>query len=406
MNFNHKYGCQKCEVQGEFSKQFRNMSYPCIDATRRTNETFRQRKQPEHHKDVSPFEELINIDMIKAFPISDPLHLLHQGVMKKLLLRWIGKVKGYSRKWSKLIVDSVSKYLLETNKQMPSDIHRSLRSLNDISNWKGVEFRTILMYVGVTALRPVLGDDEYEHFLTLFCACTIVSCSLYKVYTPLAEKMFKSYVEKYISLYGRHSITSNVHNLVHICEDLTGNNIDSINQISTYKYENCLRLLGMKIQSCNRPLEQISRRLIEIQHLNTDLLGNQSSQIDLDPHVEYEVEKNYFSKITIKSDVMLSSRKIGDQWFLTRSGDIVKMKHIIKVSDSYKICGQSLLQKGPFFMKPLDSTRLSVFKSDGKLSCEVCMHEISAVKAKMMRLKFEEEYVYIPILHTLEILNK
>lgn len=383
------------------------MSFPVINAPRRTNETFRQKKQPGHHNEVSPFEEL-NIDMVKAFPISDPLHLLHQGVMKKLLLRWIGRVKGYTRKWSKQTMDLVSQYLLAANKRMPSDIHRSLRNLNDLSNWKGVEFRTILMYVGVTALRPALRPDEYEHFLTLFCACTIVSCSFYKHYIPLAEKMFRNFVQKYILLYGAHSVTSNVHNLVHICEDLVGNNMYSIDQTSTYKYENCLRLLGMKIQTCNKPLEQISRRIIEIMQLNSDLLGNQFSQInnDHDPFVEYEIEKNCFSKITIKADVVLSSRKIGDQWFLTRSGDIVKMKYATKASESYKIIGQPLVQMGPFFLKPLISTSLFIFKSDGILSSELCTYDIDSIKAKMMCLEFQSEYVYIPILHTLEILNK
>lgn len=185
--------------------------------------------------------------------------LLHQGVTKKCLQRWTGlpkNVKGYSRKWSKQTTNSVSQYLVEANKQMPSDIHRSLRGLDELSNWKGVEFRTFLMYVGMGALRPVLENDEYEHFLLLSCACTLVSCNVYKKYKQLAKNMFKTYVEDYILLYGRHSITSNVHNLIHIADDLLENNIDSIEQISTYKYENSLRLLGLKLQTCNRPLQQ------------------------------------------------------------------------------------------------------------------------------------------------------
>lgn len=101
----------------------------------------------------------------------------------------------------------------------------------------------------MVALRPVLPDDEYQHFLVLCCACTIVSCNVYQNYIKLAKKMFKAYVNEYIRIYGRHSITSNVHNLIHIADDLMDNNICSIDQISTYKYENSLRLLGMKLQS-------------------------------------------------------------------------------------------------------------------------------------------------------------
>lgn len=423
MSFNHKNGCQKCEITGEFSTAYHHMSFPDINAPRRTNETFRQRKQQSHHKQASPLEDL-NIDMINAFPICDPLHLLHQGVMKKCLQRWIGNVKGYSRKWGRLTIESVSRYLLQANKLMPSDIHRSLRGLNELSNWKGVEFRTFLMYVGMAALQPVLKDDEYEHFLTLCCACTIVSCKYYKCYIPIATKMFNMYVEKYICLYGRHSISSNVHNLIHITEDLIANNMHSIDEISTYKYENCLRLLGMKLQSCNKPLEQISRRLIEIFHLNTNLLesalhgdssGISGSRMEIDhdhelnflPYVQYELsQKNCFSKITIKPNIFLSSRKIGDKWFLTQSGDIVGMKYATKIANSYKICGFSLIQKSPFFMKPLDSQKLFIFKSNGELNSELCMHGIDSIVAKMICLAIGTHFVYMPILHTLDILRK
>lgn len=186
------------------------MSFPNLEAPIRTNDTFRQKHQVAHHKHDSPFESL-DVDMVKQFTIADPLHLLHHGIMKKCLQRWTGGVKGYSRKWTKHTTESASRYLLELNKQMPSDIHRSVRGLDELSNWKGVELRSFLMYIGMVALQPILENDEYEHFLLLCCACTMVSCNVYKDYIPLAKKMFRSYVMTYIRIYGRHSISSNVH---------------------------------------------------------------------------------------------------------------------------------------------------------------------------------------------------
>lgn len=150
VNFNHTNGCQKCEVTGKYNSSFRHMSYPDMNASRRTNESFRERKQHAHHKIASPFQEL-DIDMVKAFTISDSLHLLHHGVMKKLLRRWIGKVKGYCKKWTNAIIDSVSQYLLDINKRMPSEIHRQMRSLKEICKWKGVEF---LVFLCMLALLP------------------------------------------------------------------------------------------------------------------------------------------------------------------------------------------------------------------------------------------------------------
>lgn len=86
VNFNHRYGCQKCMVQGEF---YRCMSFHRIvvtDAERdremRTDQRFRERYQREHHLLKSPLESL-PIDMVKQFPVSDSLHLIDLGVMKR-----------------------------------------------------------------------------------------------------------------------------------------------------------------------------------------------------------------------------------------------------------------------------------------------------------------------------------
>lgn len=86
--FNHKNGCQKCIVVGVYNREFRNVSFPNINASRRTDELFRNRIQSTHHKEDSPFENL-GIDMIMAFPTSDPLHLLELGVMRRCLYRWV-----------------------------------------------------------------------------------------------------------------------------------------------------------------------------------------------------------------------------------------------------------------------------------------------------------------------------
>lgn len=89
VNFNHKFGCQNCMAQGEYFRRFRRMSFhrnPITDEERqqelRTDLNFRNRYQPEHHRTYSILEEL-PIDMVRAFPTSDPLHLLDLGLMKR-----------------------------------------------------------------------------------------------------------------------------------------------------------------------------------------------------------------------------------------------------------------------------------------------------------------------------------
>lgn len=406
VNFNAKHGCQKCLTIGKYDKTARTMSFPIINADRRTDQMFRQRTDPHHHKENSLLEQL-PINMISTFRVSDTLHLLHLGVMKKCLQRWIGKTKNSDKKWNKTKINETSHYLLDCNKNMPSDIHRAIRDLDALAYWKGVEFRSVLHYIGMVAFRPVLPDDEYEHFLTLCCAATICCCKTYKSFIPIASGMFEKYVKDYSHFYGEGTIGSNVHNLLHITEEMIEHNIGNLENFSTYKYENCLRLLGMRLQSCNRPLEQISRRLIE----NSIINDQEYNEDKFFPSLQYQLPTNeceyqLYSKINIGPGIFLSCRKKGDQWFLTDSGDIVKMTYAFNFHNTYNICGFPLMSKGRFFDKPIKSDKLNIYKSDGKLGEEACIYNMNTVAAKMICLDFESNFVYIPILHSLEILSE
>lgn len=85
-----------------------------------------------------------------------------------------------------------------------------------------------------------------------------------------------------------------------------------------------------------------------------------SSTDSLMNHIyELPTNKNCYSKITIKPDVVLTTRKIGDQWFLTRAGTIVKMVHATKVENSYIIYGFSVMSKKDFFSK---ATKIKSFE--------------------------------------------
>lgn len=76
-------------VQGQF---FSSMSFHRIVVTQterdkelRTDKKFRERYQPEHHLQRSPLEDL-PIDMVKQIPVSDSLHLIDLGIMKRFEL--------------------------------------------------------------------------------------------------------------------------------------------------------------------------------------------------------------------------------------------------------------------------------------------------------------------------------
>lgn len=409
VNFNGEFGCQKCEVNGEFDKHFHKMCFPNICAQRRTDESFRQRQQPKHHKAERSLIEELPINMITAFPTSDPLHLLELGVMRKCIYRWIFGARDYGGKWNKQLISRVSELLKSLQTYMPSDIHRSVRGLDTVRFWKGVEFRTLLLYVGIVAFKDALKENEYLHFLTLSCAATICSSKFHSKYLSVAKVMFSSYVNKYIQLYGKSEIGSNVHNLIHICEDMEQLGIENLDKISTYRYENSLRMLGLKLKSCRAPLQQVSRRIIEA--INDENNTYKSLYVDcgtFETSIQYESRFEHeivYNKINLRPNVSLSSRKEGDQYFLTKSGDIVKMKHAIRTEIGFEIVGNRLTNKSPFFEKPITSSKLHIYASEGEFENELRGYKLDNVMAKMLVMLYKDTMVCLPILHTIDELN-
>jgi hypothetical protein len=69
------YSCERCCVKGTYNN---GMSYNSLDAPIRTDETFANKEQPEHHTGTSPLVE-INISMVSSF-VLDYMHLVLLGI--------------------------------------------------------------------------------------------------------------------------------------------------------------------------------------------------------------------------------------------------------------------------------------------------------------------------------------
>lgn len=179
VNFNHYHGCAKCTTIGKWDYKGHHMSFPRIDAPRRSDASFRNQDDEDHHKEISPMQEL-PINMVEDFPIADSLHLLDLGVMKKCLVGWTHGSFNFRTKWSGREIDEVSLLLYSFNQYKPTEIHRAIRKLDCLKFWKGLEYRTFLLYLGVVILKDFLSVETYSHFLLIFCSVTICSSKSYQ----------------------------------------------------------------------------------------------------------------------------------------------------------------------------------------------------------------------------------
>lgn len=229
---------------------------------------------------------------------------------------WIDGIKQIPRRrlkgWTIDQKQEIDLLLAQLNSEMPTEIHRAIRGLKYMNVWKGSEYRTFLLYIGIVVLKDFLPLDQYNHFLELFCAVTICYSIVYQKYRFIAKELFDEYIENYVFIYGIDAIGSNVHNLCHVIDDVK--RFGNLNEISTYEFENALGQMKLWLRRCDKSLEQIARRISESHNIENRHWLDPNDNVFL-PSVKYQLNGNSYKHINIKPNVILSSRKLGDKFF-------------------------------------------------------------------------------------------
>lgn len=292
-------------------------------------------------------------------------------------------------KFSSGDANKVSEWLKESNKFSPREFTRETRTLNEISHWKAIEFRHILLYFGLVVLKGILQPEMYDHFIYLFCAIRIVSCqtlvSNHKM-RLIARKLLLDYVEMYIDIYGLDSINSNVHNLCHLMDDVE--RFGGLRNISAYPFESGLYRIKRKLKTGAKPLAQIRNRIIEMYSHQPQDRSNQTSYPILNG-LRTERFKTFMLGTNLK-----------DRWFLTTNGSVVSMNYALQNDSGKFIVGQPIKNLNDFFIKPFASRYLDVYT--GKLEfVDSKRYNIDEIKCKMVGLKnHDSSYTFLPLLHT------
>lgn len=405
-NFNGRHGCQKCVVVGEWSHDNRTMSFPHYGLPVRTDQDFRNRTCSSHHKAKSPLEDL-PIDMIKDIIVAEELHLIHLGYMKRCLFGWRdGTFKNYKGKWTASEISSISQYLWAC--KMPRELHRTVRGLDYLSNWKGLEFRTFFHYISIAVLKNYLEYELYEHFLLIFCAITICSSNVYSHLLDTAKDMIICFVEMYISIYGIGSITSNIHNLAHVVEEV--NRFGILSSMNAYPFENKLYHIKRLLRHGKYPMAQAANRLTEMSKLSLITKDVKTYPICSGENNGDEISKarmneRYFYKVEIEDGLYLSNEE-HNKWFLTKNNEIVGMENSIKKYSGLLIYGTALEILENVFEQPIRSSYINIFKSNLIKKQETKFYCINDIKCKLVMIsQNQNQFIFIPLIHTLDLCN-
>lgn len=343
----------KCTIEGQYSYISRTVTFPKLNCTLRSDEKFRRKEYGGHHKEESPLLRIPGLDMIKDFIVADSLHLLELGIMKRCLVGWRDGTLGFGAKMCGRDIEQLTEAILRT--KLPSEIHRSMRGMDCLAFWKGVEWRAFLNYIGIVVLKDVLSGHVYEHFLLLFIAVTICSCSIYAKYNSKAQHMFEQYITEYKNIYGEEHVTSNVHNLEHIVSDVK--RFGPLPSLSSYPFENALFQIKKMLRHGHNSLEQVANRIVE----KTTITNSHKKKNSTYPAVK---RTNSVVQCYIRDDFFINTN-FRNSWFMTKRQQIVQM--VCALTNEKRetfITGRQVSNLECFFVKPIRSSYLHIYQAN------------------------------------------
>ncbi|XP_061508321.1 uncharacterized protein LOC133392261 [Anopheles gambiae] len=332
--------------------------------------------------------------MIRDIIVADRLHLIDLGIMKRLLLGWRDGKLGI-KAWNKQQIELIDKALDKI--RQPSEVHRKQRPIKYIKYWKASECAFFLHYPAIAVLKDHLPQNVYKHFLLLFCAITILSTRVYKQKWPLAGQLLDKFVADFPTVYNERYMTSNIHNLQHVFEDV--DRFGPLSEISTYPFENMLQYLKNLLRSGWKNLEQAINRLSELDEFEMPMERS---------NVKYPTicTKGKITTVHVRENFNLQNND-KNCWFLTKDCCIIKFKSTNTETVNggrLSISGQKLAVKGLAFSEPFDSSELFIFKGNTE-SLENYRLELNTdfIKCKLVCIKgiTPNDTMFIPLVHTL-----
>ena len=328
---NAKHGCERCTTIGQYIA--RRVVFTSDICTPRLDDAFRDNTYLMHKTGDSPLLSLDGINMITCC-VLDPMHLLFLGVCR----RFLSFLKsGPNVRLSHGQLDLISKRLLDISKRTPSEFARKPRSILELERWKATEFRQFTLYTGIVALKGIVDDKLYNLFLGFSVAIRLLHLDNpveRNKMLPFARKLLVYFVHNSRIICGDEFVTYNVHNLLHIADDVEHHNC-SLSELSAFPFENFLQCLKRIVRNAkSNPLVSAVKRIQE-RSIHKCPWGYKIT--DVDPKV---------------------STKTRDKYFISKDGKFCEVEELNGNQLSCRVISKKYLQ--PVFLKPVDSSKYDI----------------------------------------------
>ena len=395
--------CEKCIVHGEYLGK---VIFPDTEAPLRTDKSFDEMTDEDHHKEVCPLNPL-PVGFVTQFGL-DYMHLACLGVMRRLILYWKGPVGPLSVRLGRKQIDVLSSKLIQLTPFIPVEFARKPRSLDEILRWKATEFREFMLYGGAVVLNGILPPCLYDHFMLLFTSMRLLVSKEHASHTESVDYA-KGLILKFVSdaqvLYGKEILVYNVHNLLHLADDVKC--LGCLEDFSCFIFENTLGQLKKLIRKPQQPLQQILRRLSECHSFDsTDASAIASDSVDTQTKSEHWsgplipgfLNARQFKRMkTEKYDFKLSA---GNDCIMLHGGVPAKIKNILMIENTVRLLCVTFEFVSDVFIYPLPSSKLGICKVRSESKHLFCV-SISEIRSKCVcwPLNDDDSFAIIPLLH-------
>lgn len=389
--------CEKCTVYGEHCGKVVFLS---TTSPLRTDEEFRAQTDEEHHQEPCPLDPL-PVGFVTQFGL-DYMHLVCLGVTRRLLLYWKGPVGPLSVRLPRRLVCDISAKLIFLSPYVPCEFARRPRTLDDLLRWKATEFREFLLYTGMAVLKGILPQNLFEHFMLLCIGIRILASSQLAIpFADYANTLLLKFVTDASILYGPESLVYNVHNLVHLANDVKL--LGPLDCFSAFIFENKLGQLRKLVRKPQQPIQQILRRLDEValwcdQKADSTIKFTTKFEHDNGPVLPCFIGAKQFKQWSTERYLVALSR--GNNCILTKDGVPALVRNVIKGESVSFLC-TSFDQVHDAFVTPLPSSKLSIFEVEGEQKQLFCLPSSDALcKCVCLPVSVHRDnYLIIPMLH-------
>ncbi|XP_032687401.1 uncharacterized protein LOC116851759 isoform X1 [Odontomachus brunneus] len=326
--------------------------------------------------------------------------------MRKLIRLWLKHI--FPKRIAKSFSKRISELLRNIRSTVPSEFNRRPRSLDDYKLWKATEFRTFLLYLGPVVLKGILDADMYKNFLTLHVAISILLNKTFckeDHYLDYAGNLLKHFIYTFTKLYGKAYVSHNIHNLLHFVADVRKFGI--LENFSCFRFENYMATVKKLLRKGDKPLQQLSRRLGEIESVNTKCGKIKVSGIVL--------EKQHFDGPLHRKDNIIGQYKTlcnslymihcGDErnnCCILQNGEYVEMENIIQCEDeTIIVIGKQLLNVQDLYDVPMKSSflHINIVNKNNEMQT-LNAWTLNYVAGKAWKIPYGEQFVVCSLIHT------